>query len=143
MSFVELLSLILWLGSVVFFSFVVAPTLFGVLGEGAGRVVRAIFPKYYLVGLVCAVVLAGVQVARGFLWYWGGMIKPSIGLFLLLAMVQIYARQVLTPAINASRDAGPAEKIRFDALHRRSVLLNGFTLVMGLLYVVWMSVRGY
>jgi len=143
LNFLELLSLTLWMGSVMFLSFVVAPTLFGVLGDTAGKAVRAIFPKYYLLGAVCGIVLAGVQISRGVLWYWGGMIKPSIVLFSLLALIQIYARQVLTPAINASRDAGAGQKARFDALHRRSVMLNGFTMFFLLLYLVWMALRGY
>ena len=108
-----------------FFSLVVAPSLISVLGEGAGRALRAIYPRYYFLGAVCAVVLAAVQVARGFLWYWGGMIKPAIVVFTLLACVQIYAHQVLAPA------------------SRRGLVLNGFTLLFGLLYLIWMAMRGY
>lgn len=144
LNFLELLSLVLWLGAIVFFSFFVAPALFRVLGEAqAGKMVRAIFPRYYMLGIGCGIVLTAVQVLRGLLWYWGGMIKPAIVIFTLLTLLNLYARQGLTPAINAARDAGPAQKPLFDRLHHRSVLLNAFVLLIGLLYLYWMAVRGY
>jgi len=144
LNFLELLSMVLWTGSIVFFSFFVAPALFRVLGqEEAGKAVRSVFPRYYLLGIVCGVTLACVQLGRGVLYYWGGMILPSLVLFILLTLVGIYARQMLTPAINAARDAGTAQKPRFDALHRRSVMLNGFVLLLLMLYLIWMAQRGY
>src|SRR6266404_1023893 len=52
-----LLALGLWLGEVVFFSFVVAPSVFrSVPPLEAGRVVGAIFPRYYLLGIACGAV---------------------------------------------------------------------------------------
>jgi hypothetical protein len=118
--------------------------LFGVLGEvHAGRAVRSIFPRYYLLGIVCGAVLAAVQAARGMLFYWGGMIVPVLVLFVLLTLVNVYARQSLTPAINAARDAGPQGKALFDRLHRRSVLLNGLVLIGGLLDLLWVAYRGF
>ena len=44
-----------WVGSIIFFSFFIAPTVFKVLKpEDAARLQRALFPKYYLVGMICA-----------------------------------------------------------------------------------------
>jgi hypothetical protein len=144
LNVVEQLAITCWLGAIVFFSFVVAPTAFRVLGEAnAGRLVRAVFPKYYLLGIVCGVLLAGVQLARGFLYYWGGMIRPALILFTLLTLLSIYARQILVPAANAARDSGESGRGRFRTLHRRSVMLNGFVLLCGLLYLLWMGMRGY
>ncbi|MFB6176304.1 MAG: DUF4149 domain-containing protein, partial [Halobaculum sp.] len=57
------LALGLWLGAMVFFSFVAAPRVFAVLDDDdAGRVVTDIFPRYYTVGLALGVValLAGI-----------------------------------------------------------------------------------
>jgi hypothetical protein len=144
LNFLELLSIVLWTGAIVFFSFFTAPALFRALGPvEAGKAVRTIFPRYYLLGIVCGVTLAAVQVGRGLLWYWGGMIKPALVLFSLLTLIGLYTRQVLTPAINSARDAGPAQKPRFDSLHRRSVMINGFVLLLLMLYLVWMAQRGY
>jgi hypothetical protein len=45
-----------WLGTVSFFSFVVAPCVFGVLErERAGEVVNEIFPTYYVFGALLGV----------------------------------------------------------------------------------------
>jgi hypothetical protein len=144
LQFLELLAFALWLGAAVFFSFFVAPTLFRKLGpETAGQAVRAIFPKYYLLGIVCGTVLTAVHVLRGVLWYWGGMIRPSMALFALLTALSVYARQSLTPAIDAAREGGAERKAEFDKLHKRSVRLNGFMLLCLLFHLSWMAMRGY
>jgi hypothetical protein len=138
LNFLELLAMALWTGSIVFFSFFVAPVLFRALGKPeAGKAVRAVFPRYYLLGIFCGVTLVVVQLGRGLLWYWGGMILPALVIFTLLTLVTLYARQVLIPAITSG------EKPRSDTLHRRSVMLNGFVLLLLLLYLVWMAQRGY
>ena len=53
--FVYILSLVGWVGSIVFFSFFTAPVIFKLLDrEKAGEVVAVIFPRYYFFGLcVC------------------------------------------------------------------------------------------
>ncbi|MDY7081933.1 MAG: DUF4149 domain-containing protein, partial [Halobacteria archaeon] len=59
-------SLGIWLGTILFFSFVAAPKTFGVLErERAGDVVNTIFPTYYLVGIVAGVITFGAGVALG------------------------------------------------------------------------------
>lgn len=144
LQFLELAAIATWLGAVVFFSFFVAPTLFRSFDPaGAGKAVRAIFPNYYLLGIICSTLLCAVHIIRGFLWYWGGMIKPSILLFLILTLLSIYLRQSLTPAINAARDAGIHGKSQFDKLHKRSVRLNGIILLCLLFHLTWMAMRGY
>src|SRR5512146_1314282 len=62
--FLTLLALGCWIGSIVFFSFVVAPSVFRLLGPAAGGpVVGAIFPHYYALGLVgAALAVAGLSV---------------------------------------------------------------------------------
>ncbi|WP_083252461.1 DUF4149 domain-containing protein [Haladaptatus sp. W1] len=50
----------MWLGGMVFFSFVGALTTFDVLGDDAGQVVNAIFPKYYEFGSILGVTAVGV-----------------------------------------------------------------------------------
>src|SRR5580692_11768647 len=50
-----LLTLAVWIGSIVFFSFAVAPTVFKTLKpEDAAALIRRIFSKYYLIGIICA-----------------------------------------------------------------------------------------
>ena len=43
----------IWVGSIIFFSAIIAPTVFKVLDEkSAGLFLRAFFPKYYIFGLI-------------------------------------------------------------------------------------------
>jgi hypothetical protein len=142
LGFIELLAIVLWLGSALFFTLVAAPALFRELGrEAAGVAVRAIFPKYYRLGLGCALALAGVQALRGILWTWAGMTGPAFVLFLLLAMAPAWARSVIMPRLALARKAG-AEEL-FQRLHSRSMLLNLTVILLLLAYLVWMSLRGY
>ena len=54
--FIHLSSLVVWIGSIVFFSFIAAPCIFKALPrETAGDVVGEIFPKYWLVGYICSI----------------------------------------------------------------------------------------
>ena len=119
------------LGSMLFFAAVVAPTLFHALdAEAAGRFLRRLFPRYYAWGLALAVL--GLPLA----WPAGPW---AFGLFALLAATFAYARQVLLPAINVSRDAG--DGARFRALHRRSVLLNAGQMLGLIAYCAWTVAR--
>ena len=48
-----LIAMTAWVGSVLFFSFGVAPIIFKTLGpEAGGRFVRALFPRYYMWGAI-------------------------------------------------------------------------------------------
>lgn len=144
LRFLELLAMSMWLGSIVFFSFFNAPVLFRVLGEkDAGRAVRGIFPRYYLLGTVCGLVLCAVSAARGVLWMWSGLTTASLLLFGALTVLTIFARQWLTPRINAASDAGPSRRREFDGLHKSSVRLNGVVLLLLLAYLGWMAARGW
>lgn len=112
-------------GSMVFFSFVMAPLMFIELGvETAGRLVRRVFPWYYL--LIAATSLVGAAC----LW----TAAPKVALIMAGVLVgAIVSRQVLMPGINASRDlAGTGDRAaarRFDQLHRASVIINGIQLL--------------
>lgn len=55
-QFFYLLSLVVWIGSIIFFSFFTAPAVFKTLErEQAGELIGIIFPRYYKVGYVCGV----------------------------------------------------------------------------------------
>ncbi len=113
----------LWLGSMVFFSFVVAPTVFRTLGrEDASPVIRALFPGYYLFGIVNGAVAA----SRCLLF--GADLRMTVPLVAALVMVA-YARQRILPAVDAARAA--EDEAQFERLHRLSVRLN--MVVMALL----------
>tara|TARA_B100000686_G_C16731103_1_gene940736 strand:- start:1350 stop:1808 length:459 start_codon:yes stop_codon:yes gene_type:complete len=112
-------------GSMLFFSFVMAPLIFIKLDiEEAGKLIRAVFPWYYL----SSAVLSG---SAGVLLLAATPINAI--LMLLTTLSFIYCRQILMPRINACRDRSKAgeeclSKI-FDTLHRRSEILNTIQLI--------------
>jgi hypothetical protein len=115
----------LLLGSMAFFSAVMAPLVFIKLDAAtAGRFIRGVFPWYYLVVLVLAA-LAAAALAAG---------RPAdAGVMAAVALGAWVSRQVLMPRINAHRDqslAGDASAgRRFDRLHRVSVWINAAQLL--------------
>lgn len=118
------LSLSLWLGAMGFFSLVVAPTVFQALdGESGGRFLRRLFPRYYLFGAGCSLVLVTAA-----------LVSPAAGVWVLaggLALCGLaFGSLALVPAINRARDAGASGAARFRRLHGASVGLNGVALLV-------------
>ena len=129
------LALTAWVGSILFFSFGVAPTVFKVLGaEAGGRFLRALFPRYYTWGTVSGAIAlpSYLGVPLSFPEFRGPIVAVQALTILAGVLIMLYAGNSLTPAINEARDAGPAGQARFDRLHRRSVRLNALVLVLGL-----------
>ncbi len=141
---IYVLALTALVGSISYFSFGVAPTIFEVLPADQGaRFVRTLFPHYYLWNTYAAVVALPALVIPALTHtdlrsVWLG-IQAVMVIGVVLTM--LYSGQVLTPAINAARDAGPEQDARFQALHRRSVVLNGLTLLVGLVLLASFAVR--
>ncbi len=137
--FVYFLCLACWLGGMVFFSAIVAPIIFAQLSmPDAGKVVSALFPRYYLLGyiagglgLILAVYLGVMRAPR--LWWAMAAIALAIALGLTF-----YAGQVVRPQVDAIRTVAeetspdPARRAEFDRLHRLSVILNGAVMVLNL-----------
>lgn len=140
-----LIALAAWIGAILFFSFGVAPIIFKVLApESAAKFVRALFPRYYAWGATCGAIAlpAYLGAPLSFQEFRGPMVAVQSLLIMAGTLVMFYCGQSLTPAINAARDAGPAEKARFDRLHRRSVRLNGAVLLIGLGLFLAYAYRG-
>ncbi|MFQ5483561.1 MAG: DUF4149 domain-containing protein, partial [Nitrospinaceae bacterium] len=92
-QFVYLVSLGLWIGGIVFFSFFTAPVVFKLLErEQAGEVVGVIFPRHYKLQYICGglmlVSLAYVQKGR---------FDPNWLLLALMLGCAVYAGQVVNP----------------------------------------------
>ena len=121
-----LLALAFWLvaaaaGAMLLFAALVTPVIFRTLdAETARRLTRALFPVYYLaLGVVCLLAAAAAA----------GAGRTDAALVLaVLAAAFAYARQSMTPRINALKDralAGDeAAAADFDRAHRTSVMLN-------------------
>ena len=98
-----LVTLAVWIGSIVFFSFAVAPTVFKTLKpEDAAALIRRIFSKYYLIGIICAavsIVCLGLLLADRAYSRW-----PAILSLLLVAGMggtDLWLRQGVMPHMNA------------------------------------------
>ena len=98
----------IWVGAIVFQSFFVAPVLFRqVSGADASRVLRALFPRFYWLGLACGgAMLAGI-LAAGLAGRADGpahWLLPATFAMLIAEGFSLW----LVPRINAARDAGAA-----------------------------------
>ncbi|HYB70821.1 MAG TPA: DUF4149 domain-containing protein [Candidatus Bathyarchaeia archaeon] len=144
-------AILVWLAMMAFFGAVVAPAAFGTLDrEAAGRFVSAIFPRYYVIG----VVLGGLAVAACVARTLAARGRPGTWLPLALVAVMLaatlYAWLVVLPAAHAAREAlhqappgaAPVEAAAFARLHRLSSILNGVTMLAGVLALVALAFTG-
>ena len=120
----------IWVGSIIFFSAIIAPTVFKVLDEkSAGLFLRAFFPKYYIFGLIMGL----LSIVLIFM-----LSIPTNTMLLALLIVMIaltVTSKLMIPVINAARDMGEAGVRRFKKLHTISVMLNVLTLIVGLIFI--------
>lgn len=145
-------AIVCWLGVMTFFGAVIAPAAFTTLDrEAAGRFVSAVFPRYYAVGaalgglaLLALLVRLLPRDDRS-----GGWV--SLLLVALMLASTLYAWLVVLPAAHAAREAlhqtGAAtgavstESLAFTRLHRLSSVLNGVSLLAGILGLVAVGLR--
>ena len=104
------------LGTMVFFSFVIAPVTFTTLNEeNARKFIRKIFPYYYLFNLTISIltILSFIIIK-----------KFSIDFYLisLIAILFIISNFVLMPLINKYRDTNQDKKFKYS--HFISVVIN-------------------
>ena len=108
-------------GAMLFFSFALTPAIFAKLErEQAARTVRALFPVYYLVIIICGAVGALTLALQE---------QPvAAALLALVAGFAVLVRQVVIPRLDALREAktaGDAAAMRqFKRLHGLSMAVN-------------------
>ena len=134
-----LLSLVVWVGGIVFFAFVVAPTLFSVLPtrQLAGAVVTRALTSLHWIGIVAAVVLL---VSSFLVSSEHGKIARQVCVLLMLALTLasefgIGRRMTVLRAEMGEIDGvAPADprRIEFNRLHQWSTRLEGGVLLLGL-----------
>jgi len=151
LKFLLLLSLVLWLGGILFFAIAVAPSVFAVLipVEGgrilAGNIVNRSLGILHWMGLTCglAFLISSTALARKF---------GTVENFLVLAMVLLTAisQFVVSARMAAIRaEAGNFERLvlsdplhlQFMRLHQVSTALEGIIFLLGLGVVVAISRR--
>ncbi|HXI94349.1 MAG TPA: DUF4149 domain-containing protein [Blastocatellia bacterium] len=152
-AFIELLLLGVWLGSMIFFSFAVAPSAFAVLPtrEMAGVMVTSTIGKIEALGLIIGTLLILIQVANWRSRQSSGAIK-TLQTFLLLLMIASAAlsRFWISPAMVSLQakmgghidDVPVTDPMRtqFNDLHHYSVGLMTTAMISGLV-VLFLTVR--
>ncbi len=144
------LVLALWLGAMVFFSAAVAPSAFGVLPTRylAGTLVNSVLGKLEWWGLVCGVLLTGIQAAlvirAGKLTTWAG--RLAVGLPVLMTAVVAISKFVVSAKLTAIRRALGSEleklplddptRLTFAAWHQYSVWLMAFNILAAVALIV-------
>jgi len=134
---VALLATAALLGSMGFFSFVVAPLVFLRLEPAvAGRFIRALFPWYYAVVIALALIAALALVGT----------PLDAAIMGAIAAGGAISRQALMPRINRHRDrmlrGEGGSGARFQRLHRASVAINALQLAGTLVVLVRLGLQG-
>lgn len=143
------LSLIFWIGSVFFFSFLAAPSIFKVLPrELAGDVVADIFNKYYYLSYICgaaALFTLSVSIYKGYLPK-NSMNLLSGALIIIMLGISVvsgtYLREKVANVKHELRETDEASEKKtnlnkkFRTLHGISAGLNLLIFVFGIAVVV-------
>jgi hypothetical protein len=153
LRFLMLLALIVWIGGIIFFAFVLAPTLFGVLPTTklAGDVVNATLTKLHWMGIVSGVVFLICSLLYN--WQKHVQLRPfalsHIFVVLMLAFTLV-SQFGITPRmreIRAEMEIGDlplpysTQRAQFDSLHAWSTRLEGGVLLLGLGAVIMTARR--
>jgi len=146
MNFVHLLSLVCWIGAVIFFSFFTAPAVFKTLDRPtAGNLIGVIFPRYYFLGYVCSGLLL-------ITYLWGAPVVSTwrMGLILVIIVATFTAGKVVQPKArdlkikitsSVSEEDRQSFEMQFKRLHSISVQLNTAVLLAGLV-LLWLTAQG-
>jgi uncharacterized membrane protein len=139
LRFFMLLALIVWIGGIIFFAFVLAPTLFSVLPTTklAGDVVNATLTKLHWMGLVSGVVFLVCSLLYN--WQKYVQLRPfalSHVFVVLMLVFTIVSQFGITPRMRELRSS-PAmmdsvSRAEFDSLHEWSTYLEGGVLLLGI-----------
>ena len=115
------------LGSMVFFAGIVAPSIHRSLDkEQSGKLLRAVFPGYFMWGIILSAIILAVCVFH----------SPKGSVLIGFVLVGfIYSRFWLRPRVNVARDKwhesdSPQHKAHFYTLHRQSVIISVLQMLM-------------
>ena len=119
-------------GSLVFFSLIVAPTIFKELDSSNSRkFIRAVFPKLYFWGMILSICNCLLLVSR---------LDISFFISLFIFFGFFYSRQILIPKINHASDKShesDESKKKFKNLHTMSVLIFVVQLILIISYCIF------
>jgi uncharacterized membrane protein len=142
LRFIQFLALGTWVGSIIYFSFAVAPALFATLSsrDQAGAVVGIALGRLHHFGEIAGVlyIVAGLGLARSPRVF----IQPAVVAVIAMLVFTFISQHRVTPRMAQLRtqmvsvDATPPDnplRAEFDRLHKVSVRLEGSVLLLGLI----------
>jgi uncharacterized membrane protein len=149
----RLLAIVVWVGGIVFFAFVLAPVAFRLLPSQhlAGAVVGGTLRVLDIIGLVCGFIFwaATALLFRASSAAHKGRYEAQILFATIMLAATAYLHANILPAMEVDRasaggdiEAAPATdpaKIHFEKLHTRSERVEGAILFCGLAIVILMA----
>ena len=149
----RLLTLVVWVGGLIFFAFVLAPVAFHVLPSTheAGTVVGATLRVLNEIGHACGFVFLLVTIASWFRSAPSGrrLLITEVLLVVLMIAATMYVQSSIVPAMERDRlaaggdvDAAPGDdpaRMDFERLHPLSEKVEGSTLLLGIAVVILMA----
>ena len=154
LRFLMLLSLVCWIGGLIFFAFVVAPTAFSVLPTShlAGNVVGRSLGKLHWIGLISGIVfLVSSLLYSRFTDGTAHVFAARHVLLCLMLALTLISQFGIIPRMDALRASlgevrsvplDNPERVQFDALHVWSTRVEGAVLLLGLV-VVYLTARSF
>ena len=141
LRYLMVLSLVVWIGGIIFFAFVVAPSLFMIVPSQhvAGLVVGRSLTSLHWIGMVAALVflISGMMASRGM----GKLVL--VGIMLVLTLILQFGivrrmEQLRASVPNADVSVlttNDPTRAQFDRLHSYSTKLEGSVLLLGLVTI--------
>jgi uncharacterized membrane protein len=154
LRFLMLLSLVAWVGGIIFFAFVLAPTVFKVLPtrELSGSVVNRALPMLHWIGLASGVVFLASSITYEAITR--GTAHPFalrhlvVALMIVLTLISQFGIGSKMTALRADMGvidnvaANDARRVEFNRLHHWSTRVEGTVLLLGLV-AIWMTARRF
>jgi uncharacterized membrane protein len=147
LRFLMVLSLVVWIGGLIFFAFVLAPTAFQVLADThlAGNIVRSALGKLHWIAIISGVVfLISSLLYSSLVEGTARLFEPRHVLISLMLALTLISQFWIIPRMDRLRATigdfqtvalnSPA-RMQFDALHVWSTRLEGAVLLLGLVVV--------
>ncbi len=147
LRFILYISIVVWVGMLIFFTFIVAPSIFKVLPKDlAAALVSEIFPKFWVAGYASGVLSLGSLIAISLIEK--GFPAARILLISLMTAVTFYNGMVVNTKakevqalIVAAEDPVKKESLRadFKSIHVQSYMLNMVTMASGVAVIYFMA----
>lgn len=145
LRFLLLLSLVVWLGGIGFFSMVVAPTILDVVRDRhlGGILIGACLTQLHYIGITCGLVFLIISLRLNYIEIGAAkFFQLSNMLVLGMLALTLISQLVLLPAVAVLRTSTftPDTMTQFQRLHTWAVLLGVGTLLLGLA-ALWLAGR--